>query len=100
MYALAGIIGLLLVGALHYYLWRRLVRDTTTSARLRRIGAWVFLLALPLLLAATLVVTRITPHGIGEVLAWPGFLWLALMFYLLVLLAILEIPAMVAKLVL
>ena len=30
--------------------------------------------------------------GLPQWLAWPGFLWLALMFYLLIALAILEIP--------
>jgi uncharacterized protein len=92
-------LAVLVVGAGHYYLWRRLVHDTTTSARLRRIGLGVFA-ALLVLTFATFVGTRSLPHAIATPLAWAGYVWLALLFYLLLLLAVLEIPALVAKVVL
>jgi predicted MPP superfamily phosphohydrolase len=90
------VIAVLVVGAGHYYLWRRLVRDVTTSRRLRRAGLWVFagLLALTL---GTFIGEDVLPKEIVTPLAWVGYLWLALMFYLLVILAVLEIPALVAK---
>jgi uncharacterized protein len=83
---------LLVVGLIHLYLWKRLVRDTTRPGRWRRAGL-VAMIALGLLIPATLVGAR---AGVG-VLAWPGYLWLAVMFYLLVLLAVLEIPMLVAR---
>ena len=93
------VIVVLVVGAIHYYLWRRLVRDTTTSRRLRRGGLWAVagLLALTI---TSMVAESALPEAIAIPLAWIGYVWLGLMFYLLVLLALLELPALVAKLVL
>ncbi|GAB2939361.1 metallophosphoesterase [Micromonospora polyrhachis] len=84
-----------ITGLIHLYLWKRLVQDTTRRGRRRLIGTFA-MLALGLLILATLVGTRIGLHW----LAWPGFLWLATMFYLLVLLLLLELPMLAAKLVL
>jgi predicted MPP superfamily phosphohydrolase len=83
------------IGLIHLYLWKRLVRDTTRPGRWRRAGT-VAALVLGVLVPTTLVGTRMGQWW----LAWPGYLWLAVMFYLIVLLAVLEIPMLVAKLVL
>ncbi|MFC3503440.1 metallophosphoesterase [Micromonospora krabiensis] len=92
--AFVGVIALV-TGLIHFYLWKRLVRDTTAPGRWRRAGA-VAALVLALLIPATLIGTRARLYW----LAWPGYLWLALMFYLLVLLLVLEVPMLVARLVL
>ncbi|MGX1476965.1 UNVERIFIED_CONTAM: putative MPP superfamily phosphohydrolase/membrane protein implicated in regulation of membrane protease activity [Streptomyces canus] len=68
----------------NWYLWRRLFRDTTGGpGRARRLGAvligggWV-------LAVGALVAERTgAPFWLQRVLAWPGFLWLALSIYLL-----------------
>ncbi|MEV7736716.1 metallophosphoesterase [Streptomyces sp. NPDC088921] len=68
----------------NWYLWRRLFRDTTDGpGRARRVGAvligggWV-------LAVGALVAERTgAPFWLQRVLAWPGFLWLALSIYLL-----------------
>ncbi|MEU0152299.1 metallophosphoesterase [Micromonospora fulviviridis] len=85
----------LVTALIHLYLWKRLVRDTTRPGRWRKAGG-VAALLLALLVPATMVGTRNGSYW----LAWPGYLWLALMFYLLVLLLVLELPMAVAKLVL
>ncbi|MFY1688862.1 metallophosphoesterase [Plantactinospora sp. WMMB782] len=97
MLALLGFVGTLtlVVGLIHLYLWKRLVRDTTRPGRWRRAGG-VAVLLLAVLTPATLVGTRQGYYW----LAWPGYLWLAVMFYLLVLLAVLEIPMLAARLAL
>ncbi|MFI6321570.1 metallophosphoesterase [Nonomuraea sp. NPDC050556] len=82
------------VAVVHYYLWRRLVRGTTLPGRARRVLTWV-LVGLGLLVPATLVGSRL---GEGHWLAWPGFMWLAIMFYLVVFLVVLEIPRALALL--
>ncbi|WP_229811260.1 metallophosphoesterase [Streptosporangium pseudovulgare] len=78
----------------HYYLWRRLVKDTTVPGRAR-----VVLTAALVALAALLIVMRAGERLTwGHLLAWPGYLWLAVMFYLFVFLVVLEIPRALALL--
>jgi predicted MPP superfamily phosphohydrolase len=79
---------LVVVGLIPFYLWKRLIRDPRWPGRVRKVGGWATVL-LAVLIPATLVGTR---TGHFQWLAWPGFLWLALMFYLFVTLVILEIP--------
>ncbi|GAA4453585.1 metallophosphoesterase [Phytohabitans houttuyneae] len=81
------------IGLIHLYLWKRLVRDTTRPGPWRRAGG-VAAIALGVLVPATLIGTRAGQWW----LAWPGYLWLAVMFYLIVVLVVLEIPMLVAKL--
>jgi predicted MPP superfamily phosphohydrolase len=84
---------------IHYYLWRRLVRNTTRPGRARRIGTWV-VVGLAVMVLATFIGSRVLPHGAAVVFAWTGYLWLALMFYLVVTLAVLELPALITRMVL
>ncbi|MEU4730330.1 metallophosphoesterase [Streptomyces sp. NPDC023588] len=67
----------------HRWLWIRLVRDTTAPGGLpRRIGT-VLTIALPLLSAAALTTGRAgAPFRLQQTVAWPGFLWLAVLLYL------------------
>ncbi|WP_329789794.1 metallophosphoesterase [Lentzea sp. DG1S-22] len=76
----------------HLYLWRRLVVDTTLPRTLgRRVGALAIVGAFLLLMSA-LVVTRRVPPEYGKFFAWPGFVWLAVLFYLVIVLGIAEVP--------
>jgi hypothetical protein len=94
VFAFVGFVLLVVVG-IHWYLWKRLVRDTTRPGRLRKVGGIVMIL-LAVLIPATLIGVR---NGYLPWLAWPGYIWLAVMFYLLVTLAVLEIPRLVVSLV-
>ena len=87
------------LGLIHYYLWRRLVRDTTRSRRARRIGTWA-VVGVSALVVVTFIGSRVLPHPLAVALSWPGYIWLAVMFYLLVGLAVLEVPVLVARLLL
>ncbi|MFF3437568.1 metallophosphoesterase [Streptosporangium sp. NPDC002721] len=84
------------VTVVHLYLWHRLIRLTTRPGRTRRVLTWI-LVALAVLAPATLVASR---SEWGHFLAWPGFFWIAIMFYLFVSLVLLEIPRAVALAVL
>ncbi|GLZ56509.1 MULTISPECIES: metallophosphoesterase [Micromonospora] len=97
MMAVLGFVAVLalVTGLIHLYLWKRLVRDTTTPGRWRRVGA-IAAVVLAVLVPVTLAGTQAGLYW----LAWPGYLWLALMFYLLVVLVVLEVPMLVARLVL
>ncbi|MFF0010486.1 metallophosphoesterase [Streptomyces sp. NPDC005374] len=68
----------------NWYLWRRLFRDTTGGpGRARRVGAVVIGGGWALAVAALVAERTGAPFWLQRVLAWPGFLWLALSIYLL-----------------
>lgn len=76
------VIALLVLAAIHYYLWARLIRDPQLPRRFRPIAATLlFLLAAGLPVA--LVLGRGHP-GARRLLSWPAFLWMGIMFLLLV----------------
>ncbi|MGW2919898.1 metallophosphoesterase [Streptomyces angustmyceticus] len=67
----------------HRYLWCRLVRDTTTpGSRPRRAGTAAAFVLPVLTLAALLAGRAGAPFPLQQALAWPGYLWLALVLYL------------------
>ncbi|MCZ4499658.1 MAG: metallophosphoesterase [Marmoricola sp.] len=88
---LAAAVAVLLLALTHVYVWRRLVRDVTQRRRIRRAGA-VAVTLLGVLVPATLALSR---TGKVEWIAWPGYLWLGLLFYLLLFLLALEVPRLV-----
>ncbi|KRV46897.1 hypothetical protein AQ490_08945 [Wenjunlia vitaminophila] len=74
---------LLLVAGVHYYLWRRLVRDTTAPGSRGRLVGTVAVPVLAVIAVAALVAGRTLPIAVARVFAWPGYLWLAVVLYLL-----------------
>ncbi len=93
LFAFVGLI-IVVIGLIHFYLWKRLVKDTFRGRRARLIGG-VITVVLAVLVPATLIGVR---GGHVKWLAWPGYLWLALMFYLLVVLAVVELPRLAVAL--
>lgn len=85
------VVVLFVIGLIHLYLWKRLVRDPLRPGIGRRIGTTVVLL-LAALVPLTLIGVR---NGYFKWLSWPGYLWIAVMFYLLVTLAVMEIPRLI-----
>ncbi|QPP06905.1 metallophosphoesterase [Streptomyces bathyalis] len=78
-----------LMGCAHWYLWRRLVRDVSAPGTLWRRTGTVLAFVLPVLVITTVVVGRSgAPFVLQRVLAWPGYMWLALLLYLLMALAV------------
>ncbi|MEV6178861.1 metallophosphoesterase [Streptomyces sp. NPDC052016] len=68
----------------NWYLWRRLFRDTTRAPGWTRRGGAVLIAGGWALAVGALVAERTgAPFWLQRVLAWPGFLWLALSIYLL-----------------
>ena len=75
-------LGVLVAG--NWYLWRRLFRDTTRGPGLvRRAGAAAIAGGWVLAVGAVVGERAGAPFWLQQVLAWPGFLWLALSIYLL-----------------
>ncbi|MDY0811111.1 metallophosphoesterase [Kitasatospora purpeofusca] len=89
------VLGALLVLALltlvHWYLWRRLVRDVSAPGGPWRRTGTVLAVVLPLLSVGALVGGRAFPIAVERWFAWPGYLWLAVLLYLLLGLAVGEL---------
>ncbi|MBA4861531.1 metallophosphoesterase [Streptomyces sp. PSKA54] len=83
VFVLVGLAVLSAFCGLQWYAWRRVVRDTTArGSAARRIGSVVFV-AGPLLMFGAFGSTRAeAPFWLQQVLAWPGYLWMAFSLYL------------------
>ena len=67
----------------HAYLWRRLVRDTTApGGRARKAGTAAVVLLASITIGAFFSGGLPVPWVVHQIFAWPGFLWLAVMLYL------------------
>ncbi|MBB3050014.1 hypothetical protein FHS23_001009 [Prauserella isguenensis] len=87
----------LVVGTLHLYPWKRIVLDNTTrGTRGRRIGNAAFLTLLLVMITALATGTSVDPE-VAQWFAWPGYLWLAVFFYLTLALLVLEIPRLALR---
>ncbi|MFE4604573.1 metallophosphoesterase [Kitasatospora indigofera] len=80
---LALLLVLAVVGLAHWYLWRRLVRDVSVPGGLWRRTGTVLAFLLPVLGIGAVVGGRALPMAAERWIAWPGFLWLAVLLYLL-----------------
>ncbi|MEV7421214.1 metallophosphoesterase [Streptomyces sp. NPDC091212] len=86
---LVALVAVALVAAAHWYVWLRLVRDTTAPGGLARRAGTVAAVVLPLLAVGAAVSGRAgAPFWLQRALAWPGFLWLAVLLYLLLALVV------------
>ena len=80
---LALLLALAVIGLAHWYLWRRLVRDVSAPGALWRRTGTVLAFVLPALALGALVGGRVLPMAAERWLAWPGYLWLAVLLYLM-----------------
>jgi predicted MPP superfamily phosphohydrolase len=81
---LAAVLVLAVFGALNWYLWRRLIFATTApGTRWRRAGTVAFIVAPILAVVAMTGESLPVPLAVKTLLAWPGYMWMALFLYLL-----------------
>ncbi|MET7457346.1 metallophosphoesterase [Streptomyces sp. NPDC005574] len=84
VFVLIALLVLAVVVAANWYLWRRLFHDTTRGpGPARRAGAVLVAGGWVLAVGALVAERTGAPFWLQRVLAWPGFLWLALSIYLL-----------------
>jgi hypothetical protein len=81
------IVGVLVVvlglfGGIHWYLWKRLVSDVSAKGGWYRRTGTVLAFVLPLLSVGALLGGRMLPMAAERWLAWPGYMWLAVVLYL------------------
>ncbi|MFI8203147.1 metallophosphoesterase [Streptomyces sp. NPDC085937] len=98
------LVALLVVAVLvtgNWYVWRRLFRDTTAGpGAVRRAGAAVIAGGWLLFVGGMVASRTDAPFALQRVLAWPGYLWLALSLYLLLALLVGELVRPVLRRVL
>ncbi|MFF9912123.1 metallophosphoesterase [Streptomyces sp. NPDC013457] len=83
VFLLVFVVILGLLATVHWYVWRRLVRDVTARGSVARRLGTVAAFGLPALSVAALVSARAgAPFWLQQVVAWPGYLWLAVLLYL------------------
>ncbi|WP_404957276.1 metallophosphoesterase [Streptomyces sp. 147326] len=83
VFALVALAVCALLVLVHRWLWIRLVRDTTEPGALTRRVGTALTIALPLLSVAALTTGRAgAPFWLQQTVAWPGYLWLAVLLYL------------------
>ncbi|MFI6930110.1 metallophosphoesterase [Streptomyces sp. NPDC050287] len=84
LFVLLALAVLAVLVAANWYVWRRLFRDTTRGPGLaRRAGAVLIAGGWALAIGAVVSERAGAPFWLQQVLAWPGFLWMALSIYLL-----------------
>jgi len=93
---LFGIVLGALFALMHWYLWKRLVKDTTRPGRTRR-AATIATVLLALLVFATLTLGRDISPDVGRWFTWPGYTWFALLFYLFLITVLLELPRLALR---
>ncbi|MFC8271951.1 metallophosphoesterase [Streptomyces sp. NPDC057271] len=83
VFLLVFVVILGLLAAVHRYVWQRLVRDVTARGSVARRLGTVAAFVLPALSISALVSARAgAPFWLQQVVAWPGYLWLAVLLYL------------------
>ncbi|MGW1097419.1 metallophosphoesterase [Streptomyces sp. NPDC002455] len=83
VFVLVAVAVLALLAGVHRYVWRRLIGDTTAKGSLARRVGTAAAFVLPLLTVGAFVSSRSgVPFPVQQVLAWPGYLWLAALLYL------------------
>ncbi len=87
---LAGLAWVGVQVGLHYYLWRRLVRDTQLGARWRTFATGSIII-LGISIPLTMVAARFGSPGFARALGWPAFLWMAAAGLTVALLAMLDL---------
>ncbi|MFD3920322.1 metallophosphoesterase [Streptomyces sp. NPDC058595] len=84
VFVLMALVAITLMAGAHYYIWRRLVRDTTAAGGTARRAGTVVMILLPVLTVAGVGVGRAeTPFVLKQILGWPAYMWLATLLYLL-----------------
>ncbi|MFH9820447.1 metallophosphoesterase [Streptomyces sp. NPDC017230] len=84
VFALVAVAVVSVLVAANWYVWRRLFRDTTRGpGPVRRIGAVVIAGGWSLAVGTMVAGNAGAPFWLERILAWPGYLWLALSLYLL-----------------
>jgi uncharacterized protein len=85
-----------IVALMHWYVWKRLVKDVTRPGSVRR-AATVAVVLLMLLVFATLILGRELSPDVTRWFTWPGYVWFGAMVYLFLTSLVLELPRLALR---
>ncbi|MGB3441291.1 MAG: metallophosphoesterase [Actinophytocola sp.] len=85
-----------LVALMHWYIWKRLVKDTLPAGRARRVLT-VLIIVMAVLVFAALTLPRRLGLDASRWFTWPGYIWFGLIVYLFLTLLVLEIPRLALR---
>jgi len=85
VYIVFLLLGTLIVSLLHYYFWRRLVKDTALNGLIRRLGTFSIIL-LASLFPISIAASSLLSFRQAFPIVWLAYLWLGSMLALFVLL--------------
>ena len=88
-------VALLILGSAHYYVWARLVRDAALPAPWARIATTVIAVLL-LSVLSSFMVARTVSRAYAAPLAWVGYTWLGILFFLVVSLGVSDLAKVIA----
>ena len=88
------------IGGVHAYLWWRLVASPFRSRRVRWIGVGVFVVIVAVAMFGLRGAPETLPGPLATVVSWGGPLWIAVMFYLLLILLVLEPVRLIGRVLL
>ncbi len=77
------VVGSLIMGSTHRYVWARLVRDAAMPEPWARI-ATIALVVMFVLLMSGFIAMRVLPRSVGGPFAWVVFIWLGVLFFMVV----------------
>ncbi len=92
-----GLVMTTIVGGVHYYIWRRLVRDAAWPKRWRRLGT-AAVIFLGVSLPVTMIFSRSLSGDISRVLLHFPFIWMGIMVFLFWLLLALDLAKLLSRL--
>ena len=87
-----------ILGLMHLYVWKRVVKDTTSPSRTRVLLSVALVLLWALVIAAVVLPRTLGISGTAWV-AWPGYLWFGFLVYLFLVLLAVEPVRLVLRLV-
>lgn len=96
-YLLFFAVSLTILGAVHYYVWARLVRDAGLPPAAHGLLT-ALVVALYLSMPLTFYLIRTLPPERSKIFAYVGFSWMGLVFFLLVLLVAVDVGSLLHRL--
>jgi predicted MPP superfamily phosphohydrolase len=93
-YLLFFVLASVVLGSAHRYVWARLVRDAALPSPWSK-SATIAIVALFVLILVSFLAARSVPRGIASPILWVTYIWLGLLFFMVLSLAVTDIARVI-----